>query len=101
MKVRIVKASSNCFVLQCFSEREVWVGLQLHYNFWQKVEQCDTWTVLNQQVKYCSFKSKGSAMKAIKKLKVYVEKVRVKDQNFTLAAEILAGETGVVYECEV
>lgn len=103
MRVRIVKISDKHFVLQTGNPSwgDGWNGLQVEYAFLGKVVGYETWMATHLQLKYCSFRSKDSAMKAIEKLRVYFESLRKTETTLADAEVILSGSTGVVYECEI
>lgn len=70
MKVRILKLKEDLYLLQVASETSAnWEGLGLTMNFFGKVTDANHWSLPDNQIRHCSYKSKSSAIKALTRYK--------------------------------
>ena len=97
MRVRILKLKEDLYLLQGKpADYANWEGLGLTMNFFGKVIDSTLWSNSDYQVRYCGYKSKSAAIKALTRYKVS-NKLSL-DQG----AELLEkGEYEIVFEAKI
>lgn len=105
MKVRILKVHDTAYILQVWKKeysKYEWVGLEITYNIsflpWSGVFLTQTWSGGKYQYDDCRYKSKGAAMRAIKRLKAHLQKKGSKDEIYKAIA---GGNLEVVHEEDI